>query len=58
MNLKDYKKMRDKQRKESAKRAIKSDKELLAVSGPEFIQNLYSIAKKMKEVKKNGSTKG
>lgn len=56
MNLKDYNKMREKQRKESAKRAAKSDKELLAVSGPELIQNLYRTAKKMKEAKKNGGT--
>lgn len=56
MNLNTYNKMRDKQRKESAKRAAKSDKELLAVSGPQLIQSLYTTAKKIEEVKKNAGT--
>lgn len=56
MNLKDYNKMRDKQRNESVKRVAKSDKELLAVSGPQLIQSLYSTAKKIKETKKNVGT--
>lgn len=53
MNLKAYDKMRERQRRESAKRAKESDKALLAVSGHALIQSLYDTARKTKEVKRN-----